>query len=472
MLSPVRLSPPTTRMSAKPWGGAFEQPTDQLLEQFSESVSFDHQMYAHDVRGSVAHARMLAKVGMLTGEECEQIVAGLEAIRDKIAAGEFEFSTALEDVHMNIERALVDRIGDVGRKLHTGRSRNDQVSTDFRLWIRDEIDRLDDLLQTLQRAYVHRTKRDEGVLLPAYTHLQRAQPVVANHYWLAYCEKYGRDRDRLADCRRRVNQMPLGTAALAGTTIPIDRQMVADELGFEGLVANSLDSSSDRDFAIEYCSALAQIALHLSGWAEEWILWCTTEFGFIKLPDAFCTGSSIMPQKKNPDGLELIRGKTARVVGNLQSLMVLTKGLPLAYNRDLQEDKERVFDSTATVAACVELAAPMVVGAELQTETIAAGLDRGHLDATTLMEHLIHTGVPQRTAHELIGRLVGSALKQDCRLADLPAEEFRAAHESLDEKVYDVLGIEKAVEAFCSSGSTNPKLVAEQVALWRERLGM
>lgn len=459
-------------MSAKPWGGAFEQPTDQLLEQFSESVSFDHRLYACDIRGSIAHARMLAKVGMLSGEELDQIVAGLEAIGKKIANDDFVFSTALEDVHMNIERALVDRIGDVGRKLHTGRSRNDQVSTDFRLWIRDAIDRLDDLLQTLQRAYIHRTKKDHGVLLPAYTHLQRAQPVVANHYWLAYCEKYQRDRDRLADCRKRVNQLPLGTAALAGTTIPIDREMVAKELGFEGLVANSLDSSSDRDFAVEYASVLAQVALHLSGWAEEWILWCTTEFGFVKLPDAFCTGSSIMPQKKNPDGLELIRGKTARVVGNLQSLLVLIKGLPLAYNRDLQEDKERVFDSADTVAACVELAAPMVVGAELQTETIAAGLDRGHLDATTLMEHLIHSGVPQRTAHELIGQLVGLALKRDCRLADLTIEEFQSAHPLLDEKVYEVLGVDKAVAAFYSKGSTNPDLVAEQVNVWRERLGM
>ena len=281
-----------------------------------------------------------------------------------------------------------------------------------------------------------------------------------------------RDRQRLSDCRSRVNQLPLGTAALAGTTLPINRQMVADELGFEGIVANSLDSSSDRDFALEFAYVLTQIALHLSGWAEEWILWCTTEFNFLKLPDAFCTGSSIMPQKKNPDGLELIRGKSARVVGNLQSLLVLTKSLPLAYNRDLQEDKERVFDSADTVAACVELATPIVAQAELKREAIQAGIERGHLDATTLMEYLIGRGVPQRTAHELIGRLVGIALKKECRLADLPLEEFQAAHASLDQSVYEVLGVERAVEAFKSEGSTNPGKVAEQVEAWRKRLGM
>ncbi len=459
-------------MTAKPWGGAFEQPTHELLERFSESVSFDRRLYAHDIRGSIAHARMLAAVGVLTEEEAEQIAEGLSAIGEEIAAGSFTFRQDLEDVHMNIERALVERIGDVGRKLHTGRSRNDQVSTDLRLWLRDQIDRFDELLLNVQRAFISRCEQDNGVILPGYTHLQRAQPVLASHYWVAYCEKLQRDRSRLADCRRRVNLLPLGTAALAGTTIPIDRQMVAELLGFDGLVANSLDSSSDRDFVIEMASALAQIAIHLSGWAEEWILWCTTEFGFLKLPDAFTTGSSIMPQKKNPDGLELIRGKTARVVGNLQSLLVLTKGLPLAYNRDLQEDKERIFDSCDTVAICLELAAPMVAGATLQVARIREGLDRGHLDATTLMEQLIHWGVPQRTAHEIIGKLVGVALSRNCRLSDLAPQDFSAAHESLDEKVYDVLGVERAIEAFRSEGSTHPLLVAEQVALWRQRLHM
>lgn len=456
--------------SKKPWGGVFEGAIDPRVEKFTESVSFDHRLHAHDIQGSIAHAHMLAARGILTQDESDQIAAALTEIGTEIAAGTFQFREELEDVHMNIERALVERIGDVGRKLHTGRSRNDQVSTDFRLWIRAAIDELDGKLIELQQAFVGRCQGDEGVILPGYTHLQRAQPVLANHYWLAYTEKFQRDRQRLADCRRRVNQLPLGTAALAGTTIDIDREMVADQLGFEGLVANSLDSSSDRDFAIEFAFVLTLVAEHLSTWAEEWILWTTSEFNFLRLPQAYCTGSSIMPQKINPDVLELIRGKTARVVGNLQSLLVLVKGLPLAYNRDLQEDKPRVFDSSDTVAACVELAASVVAGAELNREAIAQRLDRGYLDATTLMEYLIGLDVPQRTAHEIIGQLVAKAMKQDCPLAKLPLEEFQSAHAALDKKVYEVLGVERAIMAFKSQGSTAPAKVAEQVAAWRKKL--
>ncbi|MBX3425641.1 MAG: argininosuccinate lyase [Pirellulales bacterium] len=442
----------------------------KLVEKFTESVSFDARLYAQDVAGSIAHAQMLASVGVLSADEVEQIVAGLTAIHDDIEAGAFVFRQELEDVHMNIERALVERIGDVGRKLHTGRSRNDQVSTDFRLWIREAIDRTDRLLANLQRAFVGRCEHDAGVILPGYTHLQRAQPVLANHYWLAYAEKFERDRQRLADCRRRVNLLPLGTAALAGTTVPIDRRQVAEALGFEGLVANSIDSSSDRDFAIEFAFVLTLVAEHLSTLAEEWILWSTVEFRFLRLPQAFCTGSSIMPQKINPDVLELIRGKTARVVGNLQALLVLVKGLPLAYNRDLQEDKQRVFDSADTVEACLTLAAAVAAGAELNREAIADRLELGYLDATTLMELLIARDVPQRTAHEIIGKLVGIAMKRGVPLAELPAEEFAAAHPALDASVTDVLGCERAIAAFVSEGSTAPKLVAEQVAAWRQRL--
>lgn len=459
-----------SQSTAKPWGGVFNEATDARVEAFSESVSYDRRLYAHDIRGSVAHANMLASVGVLTEEEKHQITAGLAEIGWEIAAGRFEFKQELEDVHMNIERALVDRIGDVGRKLHTGRSRNDQVSTDLRMWVRDEIDHLRNLLRDLQRAFIGRAEQDAGVILPGYTHLQRAQPVLATHYWIAYVEKLERDRQRLTDCRRRVNQLPLGTAALAGTTIPIDRQQVADELGFEGLVANSLDSSSDRDFVTEFVAALSLVSVHLSGWAEEWILWSTIEFNFLKLPQQFCTGSSIMPQKINPDVLELTRGKSARVIGSLQSLLVLTKGLPLAYNRDLQEDKERVFDAADTVRSCLELAAPLVAGAELKREAIAERLDQGYLDATTLMEHLIHRGVPQRTAHGLIGELVGIAMKQRVRLADLPIEAFQKAHADLDESVYEVLGVEQAIKAFRSVGSTHPDRVAEQLTVWRKRL--
>jgi argininosuccinate lyase len=433
-------------------------------------VSFDRRLYAHDIRASIAHAHMLSKVGVLTDDERHQIITGLEQIGRAIAAGEFQFREDLEDVHMNVERSLIDRIGDVGRKLHTGRSRNDQVSTDLRLWVRDQIDNISALVIQLQRAFVGRCDRDAGVILPGYTHLQRAQPVLAVHYWLAYCEKFDRDFQRLTDCRTRVNQLALGTAALAGTSIPIDRHMVAEELEFDGILANSLDSSSDRDFVLEFVFGLALIATHLSTWAEEWILWSTTEFNFIRLPQAYCTGSSIMPQKINPDVLELIRGKTGRVIGNLTSLLVLVKGLPLAYNRDLQEDKERLFDSVDTVAACLELAAAVVAGAELNRESIAARLDTGYLDATTLMEHLTMLGVPQRTAHEIIGRLVAAAMKRRVTLAELPLEEFQSAHPTLDKTVYDVLGVECAVNAFTSYGSTNPEQVQHQLDAWRERL--
>src|SRR3954466_2376470 len=349
---------------------------DQRVEKFTESVSFDRRLYAHDIRGSIAHANMLSKVGTLTDHERHEIVTGLEQIAREIAADDFKFRQELEDIHMNIERSLIERIGDVGGKLHTGRSRNDQIATDLRLWVRDEIDAMSARLEQVQIAFLSRADKDAGVILPGYTHLQRAQPVLAAHYWLAYFEKLEGDRERLPACRYRVNQLPLGSAALAGTSIPIDRHMVADELGFEGILANSLDGASDRDFVLEFAFCLATIATHLSGWAEEWVLWSTTEFNFIRLPQAYCTGSSIMPQKINPDVLELIRGKSSRVVGNLMSLLVLVKALPLAYNRDLQEDKERLFDSVDTVAACLELAAPIVAGAELNCESIAARLDK------------------------------------------------------------------------------------------------
>lgn len=454
----------------KPWGGVFAGETDPRAQQFTESVSFDRRLYSQDIRASIAHARMLAKVGLLTDQERGQIVTGLEEIRREIESGQFVFRQELEDVHMNIERSLVERIGDTGRRLHTGRSRNDQVSTDLRLWVRDAIDALRAEIADLQRAFVGRCEQDLGVILPGYTHLQRAQPVLANHYWLAYCEKFGRDLQRLADCRQRVNQLPLGTAALAGTSIAIDRHRVANDLGFEGVVANSLDSSSDRDFAIEFAFDLTMVAEHLSGWAEEWILWATDEFGFVTLPQAYCTGSSIMPQKINPDVLELIRGKTARVVGNLHSLLVLIKGLPLAYNRDLQEDKERLFDSTDTVRSCVTLATGLVTEMRLNRERIAARLEHGYLDATTLMEHLIGLGVPQRTAHRIIGQLVATAMRKNVGLAELPLKTFQAAHAELDQRVYEVLGTRQAIEAFMSYGSTAPEQVAKQVARWRERL--
>ena len=459
-----------TIVTEKAWGGVFAEATDRRVEKFTESVSFDRRLYAHDIIASIAHAQMLAKVGLISADECQQIRQALEQIRTEIEQGKFAFRTELEDIHMHIERALIDRLGDVGRKLHTARSRNDQVSTDLRLWVREAIGMIDERLVEVQRALVGRCDRDAGVILPGYTHLQRAQPVLAPHYWLAYCEKFERDRLRLADCRQRTNVLSLGTAALAGTSLPIDREEVARLLGFETVAANSLDASSDRDFVLEFVFDLTLIAEHLSTWAEEWIIWSTVEFNFLKLPQAFCTGSSIMPQKINPDVLELIRGKTARVIGDMQTLLVLLKGLPLAYNRDLQEDKPPLFDAFDTVHASLLLAAPLIEGAELKRAAIAERSDRGYLDATTLMEYLIHRGPAQRTAHGLVGRLVGRAMERGVSLSDLPLAEFQAADPSLDKSVYDVLGVEKAVAAMSSYGSTNPGQVDEQVRRWKKRL--
>jgi argininosuccinate lyase len=459
-------------MSSPSRSGVFSQQADSRVERFTESISFDHRLYAHDVTGSIAHAQMLAKVGLISANECQQICQTLEAIRGEIESGKFPFRTELEDIHMHIEQALIERLGDVGRKLHTGRSRNDQVATDLRLWVRDALDRVDAGLLELQKAFVGRCDADCDVILPGYTHLQRAQPVLAAHYWLAYCEKLERDRGRVADCRKRANVSSLGVAALAGSSLPIDRHDVASRLGFADVAANSLDVSSDRDFVLESAFVLANIAVHLATWAEEWILWSTVEFNFIKLPQEFCTGSSIMPQKINPDVLELTRGKTARVIGNLQALLVLLKGLPLAYNRDLQEDKERIFDSFDTVELCLELAAPLVAGAKLNAAAIAEKLDRGHLDATTLMEWLIQRGTPQRTAHHAVGQLVGKALQRSCRLADLKLDDFRAADSSLDESVYNILGVEKAIAAFKSYGSTAPAEVRKQIERWKTKLAI
>ena len=441
---------------------------DGRLARFSESISFDHRLYKQDIRGSIAHAKMLCQQGLLKTEEFQAIERELVDIQGVLDRGEMPFQIELEDIHMHIEQTLIDRLGDVGRKLHTARSRNDQVSTDLRLWVREHLDRVDALLLELQRAFLKRCCKDEGVIIPAYTHMQRAQPVLAAHYWLAYVEKLERDRGRLADCRKRVNICPLGGAAVAGTSLPIDRHYSAELLEFEGVAANSVDISSDRDFAVESVFVLTMISEHLSGWAEEWILWSTTEFGFIKLPHAFCTGSSIMPQKVNPDTLELTRGKSARVVGNLQTLLVLIKGLPLAYNRDLQEDKPPLFDSFDTVIACLELAIPIVEQTELQQEVISAKLDQGYLDATALMEGLILRGMPQRTAHHKVGALVALAKARKVSLVELTEAEIKSVDESLDGSIRATLGVSGAVQSYRSYGSSSPERVAEQIQRWRK----
>jgi argininosuccinate lyase len=457
-------------VSQKTWGGRFTGGTDARVEAFTESISYDRRLYRHDARASQAHARMLAAVGLLTAAEAEQICASLDRIVARIESGDFTFTTALEDIHTHIERALIEDLGDLGRKLHTARSRNDQVVTDVKLWVRDAIDAIDGLLLLLQRSFVEAAGRYKDLILPGYTHLQRAQPVLAAHYFLAYVEKFQRDRERLQDARKRADVLPLGAAALAGTSLPIDRNLVAQQLGFSQVARNSLDVSSDRDFALEFVFCLSTVALHLSGWAEEWILWATTEFSFLDLPDAFCTGSSIMPHKKNPDVLELIRGKTARVVGALNQLMTLVKGLPLAYNRDLQEDKPNLFDAYDVISMSLELAAALVKEVRFREDVIASRIEEGFLDATTLMELLVARGVPMRSAHEAVGKLVRLGEQRGTRLAQLPAESFESVQPGLADAVYQVLGVGNALAAFRSVGSTAPAEVAGQLAFWQDRL--
>ena len=459
-------------MSKKQWGGRFEGSTDARVVAFTESISFDRRLYRHDVVASQAHAKMLAEVGLLSADEATKIVGALAEIRAEIEAGTMEFSIALEDIHTHIETALIARLGDAGRKLHAGRSRNDQVATDMKLWVRDAIDELDGQLAELQGAFVDLAIRETGVIVPGYTHMQRAQPVLAAHTFLAYVEKFARDRDRLKDARRRLNVLSLGVAALAGTSLPIDRESVRAKLDFDSVARNSLDVSSDRDFLLDFVYSLSVIATHLSGWAEEWILWSTTEFDFLRIPDAFCTGSSIMPHKKNPDSLELTRGKSARVIGCLQQLFVLLKGLPLAYNRDLQEDKTAAFDAYDAVNGMLAVAAPLVAGSKLNRDAIVARLEDGFLDATTLMEAFIKAGVPMRTAHEAVGNLVRLCESKRCRLAELPTTEFEKYCPGIGPKLKDVLGVTNAVKAFQSYGSTAPAEVAKQLAFWKKELGV
>lgn len=458
-------------MSGKAWGGAFDEQTDPRVEKFTESISFDSRLAGVDIRGSQAHARMLCKSGMLSTDECRQIIETLDQIGSEISSGKMTWRTELEDIHMHIESALIARIGDTGRKLHTARSRNDQVATDLKLYVRDALVLLDGLLLEIQKAFVSRCVNDADVILPGFTHLQRAQPVMASHYWLAYCEKFQRDRDRLADCLKRVNVLPLGVAALAGTSLPIDREESARLLDFPSIAANSLDVSSDRDFLAESIFVLSLISVHLSGWAEEWILWCTTEFGFLKLPDAYTTGSSIMPQKRNPDVLELIRGKSARVIADVQQILTLLKGLPMAYNRDLQEDKLAFFDAYDTVYGCLELAPSIVRRAKLQVETINARLEEGFLDATTLMEYLIGKGLPMRSGHEVVGKLVRLCESRKIKLAELSLSELQQACDKIEADVNGFLGVRNVVSRLSSFGSGGRASVAEQVAHWQQRLG-
>jgi len=448
-----------TAGTEKPWGGRFTEPTDAFVEQFTASVDFDQRLYFHDIQGSIAHATMLTAVGVLTEKEKLQIITGLKEVQADIESGEFQWSVKLEDVHMNIEARLTDKIGITGKKLHTGRSRNDQVATDIRLYLRDEIDVIAEEITRLQEGLANLAQREASTIMPGFTHLQTAQPVTFGHHILAWNEMLQRDYERLIDCRKRVNIMPLGAAALAGTTYPIDRVLTAELLGFDRPSENSLDSVSDRDFAIEFCSFASLVMIHLSRCSEELILWASAQFNFIDLPDRFCTGSSIMPQKKNPDVPELVRGKTGRVTGHLMSLMMLMKAQPLAYNKDNQEDKEPLFDVLDTLKGCLKAYADMVPAIQVKADSMREAARRGFSTATDLADYLVVNGVAFRDAHEIVGKAVAYGLEQKKDLSEMTLEELQQFSKHIQEDVFNVLTLEGSVNARNHLGGTAPEQV-------------
>jgi argininosuccinate lyase len=456
----------------KLWGGRFKKETDPMVERFTESVSFDRRLYRQDIRGSIAHAEMLSRAGFLSDSELVQIRETLREMEEEIEAGAFEFDREHEDIHMNIEAELIRRIGDPGRKLHTARSRNDQVACDMRLWTRAAIEQTNALLERCQAALVERAETFEDVLVPGCTHLQHAQPVLLPHLLLAYVEMFERDRDRLADCRRRTNVSPLGAAALAGTSLPIEPEFTAQQLGFERPFRNSVDAVSDRDFAVEYLFCLSTAAMHMSRLAEEWLLWASAEYDFIDLDESFCTGSSIMPQKKNPDVLELIRGKTGRAYGGLTHLLTLMKGQPLAYNRDLQEDKQTLFEATDQVQGSLSMLAELIPRTTFKEERMEEACERGYLDATALAEYLVGRGMAFREAHHVVGLTVHEAAARGVPLSDLSVEDLREFSELIAEDVYNVLGARNCAENYRSPGSSSPDQVRQQVEDWKGRLDM
>ena len=454
----------------KPWGGRFTESTDAFVEAFTASVTFDQRLYPYDIAGSIAHARMLRKVGVLTDNELEAIVNGLESIRREIEQGRLPWSIALEDVHMNIEARLTERIGEAGKKLHTGRSRNDQIATDMRLYLRDQIDGIVGELHRLQSGLLDLASRENETIMPGFTHLQVAMPVTFGHHMLAWFEMLERDGARLLDCRKRVNVMPLGAAALAGTSFPIDRNYTAELLGFDRPAENSLDAVSDRDFAIEFCAAAAILLTHLSRFSEELILWASAQFGFVDLPDRFCTGSSIMPQKKNPDVPELVRGKTGRVSGNLVALLTVMKGQPLAYNKDNQEDKEPLFDSVDTTRDCLRVFADMIPALKIDRKRMRAAAAEGYSTATDLADYLVRKGVAFRDAHEIVGKAVRHAIESGRDLADLPLGELCRFSSAIEADVFSVLTPEGSVAARTHAGGTAPAKVRAAIDRARERL--
>lgn len=463
-----------TDSTIKPWGGRFQEPTDAFVERFTASVNFDQRLYHHDINGSLAHAQMLAKVGVLNTSELEQIQQGLEEIRTEIEAGHFEWSVTLEDVHMNIEAALTQRIGITGKKLHTGRSRNDQVATDIRLYLRDEIDTISKEITRLQQGLLLLAEREAETIMPGFTHLQTAQPVTFGHHMLAWFEMLQRDYGRLQDCRKRLNQSPLGAAALAGTTYPIDRAYSAELLGFDAPTENSLDSVSDRDFAIEFSAFASLLMTHLSRTSEELVLWTSAQFNFINLPDRFCTGSSIMPQKKNPDVPELVRGKSGRVTGHLISLLTLMKSQPLAYNKDNQEDKEPLFDTIDTVKDCLKAYADMIPALTVNADVTREAARRGFSTATDLADYLVSKGMPFRDAHEVVGKSVAYGVDQNKDLSDMSLEELQQFSDTIQADVFAVLTLEGSVSARNHIGGTAPEQVKAAIqraqTLMTERL--
>ncbi len=455
----------------KPWDGRFTEPTDAFVEAFTASVSFDKRLYRQDIAGSVAHAKMLAHVGVLTEAERDAIVKGLLEIQAEIDAGTFTWSVALEDVHMNIESCLIARIGEAGKKLHTGRSRNDQVATDLRLYLRDSVDAIDGSIRRVQQALISVAEREADAIMPGFTHMQVAQPVTFGHHMLAWFEMLQRDRERFADCRKRINVMPLGSAALAGTSYPIDRVFTAQALGFAAAAENSLDAVSDRDFAVEFAADAALLMVHLSRISEELVLWSSSQFDFVELPDAFCTGSSIMPQKKNPDVPELVRGKSGRVIGDLVALLTLIKGQPLAYNKDNQEDKEPLFDALDTIQGCLRAYGDLIPNIRVKRQTMLLAAKRGFSTATDLADYLVRNGVAFRDAHEVVGRVVRYGIDGGKDLEELTLNELQQFSPAIGQDVFDVLTVTGSVAARRHLGATAPEQVRQAIGRARARLG-
>ena len=452
------------------WGGHFADGPAPLMEQINASIGFDKRLYAHDLAGSRAHARMLAQAGLLTVQERDAILQGLDEIEASIEDGRFDFSPSLEDIHMNIEARLTEAIGEPGRKLHTARSRNDQVATDFRLWLRDVIDEVDRLLQGLQRVLLDRAEMHHDWVMPGFTHLQAAQPVTFGHHLMAYVEMFGRDRGRFADARARLNECPLGAAALAGTSFPIDRSATASELGFDRPTANSIDSVSDRDFALEFLSGASITAVHLSRLAEELVLWSTPQFGFIKMSEAFSSGSSIMPQKRNPDAAELLRGKSGRIVGSLNALLITLKGLPLAYSKDMQEDKEPVFDAADNLRLCLAAGMAMIETMHADRSAMAAAAGVGYTTATDLADWLVRTlDLPFREAHAAAGKAVRIAENDGVDLADLKLHQLQSIEPRITAEIFDVLSVERSVASRTSFGGTAPSNVLKAITQAKRR---